>query len=170
MFDSKKLFFVSVRMNQGWLVAMTMTKVPSKHPYANGETIWESVAASIVPRFLWPDKPEAGGKYNLRRFWGYNLRGYSMNIGPVGEAYGNFGITGGIVYMFFYGLFFNVVFSFILKLSKKRPTLILWLPFLFFYAISTETDLVTTMNSLVKASMFAWFVYWAFKVFFRTEL
>ena len=98
-------------MNQGWLVAMTMKKVPDKFDFAYGETIWQSVAAAIVPRFIWPDKPEAGGKANLKRFWGYNLVGFSMNIGPFGEGYANFDKIGGIIYMFFYGLFFNFLLS-----------------------------------------------------------
>ncbi len=149
-------------MNQGWLIGMTMKKVPSKFDFAYGETIATSVAAAIVPRFLWPDKPEAGGKGNLKRFWGYDLRGYSMNIGPFGEAYANFDKTGGVIYMFFYGLFFNLVLSLILKFSEKRPTIVLWVPFLFYYAIGVETDLLATMGSLVKGLIFTWIV---FKIF-----
>jgi len=57
-----KLFFVAVRMNQGWLVATTMHRVPAKFEFAYGETIWKSLAAAIVPRFLWPDKPEREGR------------------------------------------------------------------------------------------------------------
>ena len=106
LLEENSMFKTSVRMNQGWVVAMTMKQVPSRYPFAYGETIGESVGAAIVPRFLWPDKPEAGGRANLKRFWGFNLVGYSMNIGPLGEAYGNFGVVGGIFYMFFYGLFF----------------------------------------------------------------
>ncbi|MBS1975669.1 MAG: hypothetical protein JST13_15080, partial [Bacteroidetes bacterium] len=107
LLDPNKQFFVAVRFNQGWLAAYTMKMVPERYPFANGETIWQSVLASFVPRFLWPDKPESGGKANLKRFWGYDIKGYSMNIGPSGEAYANFGVMGGIIYMFFYGLFFN---------------------------------------------------------------
>src|SRR6185437_7936000 len=147
LFDNpNKLFFVAVRANQGWLVARTMNHVPSDYPFANGETIWESVAASFVPRVLWPDKPEAGGKANLKRFWGFDINGFSMNIGPIGEAYASFGERGAIVYMFFYGLFFNFMLTVILRLAEKTPTLILWLPYLFMYSITVEADLLITMN------------------------
>jgi len=168
--EPKQLFGIAVRLNQGWLVAGTMYNVPEHYTFAYGETIWQSVAAAIVPRFLWPDKPESGGKANLKRFWGYNLVGYSMNIGPLGEAYGNFDVTGGIIYMFFYGLFFNLLLSGIIKYAEKRPTLILWLPFLFFYTITMETDLLTTMGSLIKALMFTWIVFWLFRKLFRIDL
>ena len=168
--DPNKLFFISVRMNQGWLVAMTMDRVPRKFPFAYGETIWTSAAASVVPRILWPDKPKVGGTYNLKRFWGYDIRGYSMNIGALGEAYGNFGVMGGITFMFFYGLFFNLILSVILKMAEKRPTLLLWLPFLFFYAIGVETDLLTTMGSLIKGLIFTWLIFKVFQTGFRIEL
>jgi hypothetical protein len=170
IFEPNQIFGISVRMNQGWLVAKTMYNVPAKHDFGNGETIWQSIAAAIVPRFLWPDKPESGGKMNLKRYWGYNLSGYSMNIGTLGEGYANFNVGGGIIYMFFYGLFFNFIVSYILKLSEKRPTIVLWIPFLFFYAIGVETDLLTTMGSLVKGVLFTWIVFRAFKIAFRIDL
>jgi hypothetical protein len=170
LFDPNKLFFVAVRANQGWLVALTMYTVPRKFQFANGETIWQSVAAAIVPRFLWPDKPEAGGKANLKRFWGVTISGFSMNIGPMGEAYANFGTFGGVIYMFFYGLFFNVMLTIILKKAERRPTLVLWIPFLFFYAIGVETDLLTTMGSLIKGAMFTVIIFWVFRSRFNIEL
>jgi hypothetical protein len=170
MISTDQLFLTSVRMNQGWLISVTMKKVPSKFDFANGETIATSVAAAIVPRFIWPDKPEAGGKANLKRFWGYDLVGYSMNIGPFGEAYANFDRTGGIIYMFFYGLFFNLVFSLLMKYSEKRPTIVLWIPFLFYFAVGVETDLLSTMGALIKGLIFTWVVYKIFRVAFRMDL
>ena len=124
----------------------------------------------ICAAFSLADKPEAGGKANLKRFWGYNIKGYSMNIGPEGEAYANFGVNGGIIYMFFYGVFFNLLLSIILKLAEKRPTIILWLPFLFLYVISVETDLLTTMNAIIKTSLFTLIVFRLFKSLFRIDL
>lgn len=168
--NPNKLFFVAVRANQGWLIARTINHVPSDYPFANGETIWQSVAAAFVPRLLWPDKPEAGGKANLKRFWGINISGFSMNIGPIGEAYANFGTTGGVIYMFFYGLFFSVMMSVILKRAEKRPSLVLWIPFLFFYAIGVETDLLTTMGSLIKGVIFTYIVFWIFRTRFNIKL
>jgi hypothetical protein len=170
LLDANNLFFTSVRMNQGWLVAVTMKMVPERYPFGDIENVGANVASTIVPRFVWPNKPEAGGKENLKRFWGFKLRGYSMNLGPLGEAYANFNITGGIFYMFLYGLFFNFVLSYLLKFSEKRPTIVLWLPFLMFYAISVETDLVTTMGSLMKGIFFTWLVFKAYRIGFRIDL
>jgi len=170
LLEPDKLFYGAVRMNQGWLVGMTMKRVPERFDFAYGETIAQSVAAAIVPRFLWPDKPEAGGRANLKRFWGMDLVGYSMNIGPLGEAYANFDKVGGVIYMFCYGLFFNLMLTLILKNATKRPTIVLWLPFLFFYTINMETDLLTTMGALVKGLIFTWLVFKVFQFTFRIDL
>ncbi len=170
LLDPDNMFFTATRMNQGWLVAVTMKRVPSRFPFGYGETIWKSVASSLIPRFMWPEKPQAGGKENLRRFWGFNISGYSMNIGTLGEAYANFNKAGGVVYMFLYGLFFNFFLTSILKFAEKRPTVVLWLPFLFFYSISVETDLFTTMGALVKAMIFTWIIFQIYKIAFDIEL
>lgn len=170
MFEKKKLFNTAVRMNQGWLIAVTMDRVPRRFDYAYGETIGISVAAAFIPRILWPDKPEAGGRYNLKRFWGYDLVGYSTNIGPIGEAYANFGRTGGIIFMFFYGLFFNGLLTYLLKWSERRPSILCWIPFLFFYAVVVETDILTTVGSLVTGMMFMIVFTWLFKAVFHIKL
>lgn len=170
LMNPDNMFFTAVRMNQGLLVATTMKRVPARFPFGYGETIWQSVASSFIPRFMWPDKPKAGGKENLLRFWGYVIVGYSMNIGTLGEAYANFDKAGGVVYMFFYGLFFNFFLSSILKFAEKRPTIILWLPFLFFYSISVETDLYTTMGALIKAIIFTWFIFKFYEIALHIEL
>ena len=164
------MFYSAVRMNQGWLVATTMYKVPQSYPFAYGETIWTSIAGAIAPRFLWPDKPETGGKANLKRFWGFDLIGFSTNIGILGEAYANFDRVGGIIYMFFYGLFFNFMLWVILKKSERTPTLALWIPFLFFNAIAVETDLLSTMGALIKAAIITWLVYLLFRKIFHINL
>ncbi len=147
-----------------------MDRVPKNFSFANGQTILTSVAASIVPRFLWPDKPETGGRDNIKRFWGIDLGSVSMNLGPIGEAYANFDRTGGIIYMFFYGLFLNFILSMILKLADRRPTLVLWLPVLFLYAVVVEGDLLMVMNWLLKGTLFVWIVFKIFRNFFRIEL
>lgn len=170
MFDQKGMFVTAVRMNQGLLVATTMKKVPANYPFGNGEPLLQAVAASVVPRFVWPDKPEAGGKANLKRFWGFDLVGFSTNIGTLGEAYANFDRTGGWVYLFFYGLFFNLILSTLLKIAARRPTLVLWIPFLFFEAINVETDLLTTMGVLVKGVIFIYIVFQVFHYIFRMDL
>lgn len=168
--DENTLFRLSTRFNQGFLISEAMYKVPRQFPYANGETIWQSIAGIIVPRFLWPDKPKAGGEANLERFLGIKNLRVSMNIGSIGEGYCNFGPNGGVIFMFLYGLVFNLIFTSIIKAANNRPTLILWLPILFFYAVVVETDMFTTLNSLLKTAIFVGLVFMFFSRVLKTEL
>lgn len=169
-FDWNLMFPTVNRFNQGMIVGKVMVYIPKMAPYAEGETIFTSLAASFVPRILWPDKPMAGGHFNMERFTGFIIEGYSMNVSPMGEAYGNFGVQGGIFFMFFYGLFFSVVIFLLLNVIRKKPTLILWFPVLFLNSIQIETDILMCVNSLLKNLIFIWFCYWAADRFLRLKL
>ena len=168
--DQKVLFGMYGRFNQGQIISNVLYSVPNRYPYANGETIVTSLAASIVPRFLWPNKPEAGGAYNFKRFLGITLKGWSANLSPFGEAWGNFGKTGGIIFMFFFGLLFNLFLQTLLKLAFRYPSIILWFPYLFFYAVSIENDVLTMVNSFSKAALFTYFTYKVFPKIFKLKL
>lgn len=168
--DQRMLFGMYSRFNQGQIISNVLYSVPARFPYAEGETIATSLAASIIPRVIWPDKPEAGGAYNFKRFLGITLRGWSANLSPFGEAWGNFGKTGGIIFMFFFGLLFNYFFYVLLKIAVKYPSLILWFPYLFFYAVSIENDVLTMVNSFSKAAIFTYLVYRTFPKIFKLRI
>lgn len=168
--DEKVMFALYVRLNQGNIISRVINAVPARYPYANGETIALSVAATLVPRFLWPDKPSTGGAAGFERFLGFKLKGYSMGLSPFGEAYGNFGKTGGIIFMFFFGLLYNFLFSHVMKLAVKIPSLVFWFPFLFLYAVNIETDIVSMLNSFTKAALFTYFLYKVFPVIVKIRL
>lgn len=171
IFNKRDMFFLNRRLNQGFLISMAMNYVPRVEPYANGETIWLSLAAVLVPRFLWADKPESGGHMNLARFVGIKRKlSYSMNIGPYGEGYGNFGPTGGAVFIFIYGILIAFFLDRALHVSRKYPSLVIFIPLLFYYALTVETDILTTINSLVKTVLFILFIYWAAKKFFKVDV
>ena len=142
------------RINQGWIVARIMRYTPYHEPFANGETILSGIEASLIPRFLNPSKAKAGGRDNFERFTGKKISdNTSMGLSPLGEAYANFGINGGIFFMFALGLFYNFYMFIVLRLTKKHPSLILWLPLLFLQVVKAETDFVVVLNHLVKASI-----------------
>lgn len=169
-FDLTMMFPTVNRFNQGMIVGKVMDHVPKREPFAEGETIFKSLAATFVPRILWPDKPEAGGYQNMLRFTGFKIEGYSMNISPMGEAYGNYGVEGGIFFMFCYGLFFALLIVLLMNYVRKKPTLILWFPVLFLNSIQIETDILMCLNSLIKNIVFVSFCYWAADRFLRLKL
>jgi len=134
LLDPNKVFFAAVRMNRaGWWL-LPLKYVPGKNSRMPMEKqSGAPVAAAIVPRFLWPDKPKVGGAENLKRFWGINISGYSMNTRPGGWSYGNFGRTRRGLYVLSTGCSSHH-FVCDLKLAEKRPTLCFGSLFCFFYA------------------------------------
>lgn len=157
---NKAFFTTYVRTNQGFNVALVMRRIPKFQPHDGGVNLLRALASSVVPRFLWPDKPEAGGKFNMKYYANINLRGWSTNIGPLGEAYGSFGVTGGIIYMFFLGAFIRWAYKKVLVVSNNIPLLICWIPVLFYQiTYSGETDTLQILNSLFKSALFIWIIY-----------
>lgn len=155
------------RLNQGYHVAMAIRHTPASEPYAYGETIRRALLGSLVPRALWPDKPVAGGYYMYERFAGQKLN-YSANLGPLGEAYANFGMGGAIATMFIYGFLLAAAFAWLGRLALWRwPALLLWLPFLFSALLTMETDFATVLNHLVKGAFFSVAVFWIVFKFLR---
>jgi len=159
------------RFNQGYLTASAVEYTPAIEPYAEGETILIATLGAFVPRLLWPNKPEAGGKANIDRFTNLQIsEGTSMNIGQLGDAYVNFGKTGGAIFMFFYALFSKMLFNGQLLICRNRPTYIFWLPFLFSTVIMVETDVLLVFNHIIKGLIFIWLVIKGFELFTGKEL
>jgi hypothetical protein len=143
---------VMQRLDQGMLVHWSMKYVPAVEPYAGGETIFQAFLASLVPRLLWPDKPEAGGREKMKRFTGRTLsRGVSMNIGIFGEAYVNFSVLGGIVFLFFWGIAVSYIFHLFSSYALQNPAILLWIPLFWSRGINAiGTDFVSSFNTLFK--------------------
>jgi hypothetical protein len=160
VFDQKTFFPLYTRMNQGYNTALVMRRIPAIQDFDNGNSLYLTVASSLLPRVIWQDKLESGGVYNMKHFTGWVIKGWSTNIGPVGEAYGNFGVTGGIIYMFFFGLFIRFAYYKVLTVSFRYPLLLFWIPVFFFeLSYSMENDTLQALNSLIKASIFVWVVF-----------
>ena len=153
----------NVRLNQGWIISAVMYHIPDYGPFLEGETIENALFASALPRFLNPNKAVAGGQENFRRFTGLELSdGTSMGISIIGEAYGNYGIIGGILFMGVWGFFLSKVWSRLLKIVLKNIVFVAFLPLVFLQVIKAETELVVVLNhlfkSLIVVLMFFWYV------------
>ncbi len=159
------------RTNQGSLTGMAIRYTPEYEPFAKGETIFLATLASFIPRAIWPDKPEIGGKENMRRFTGFEVsEGTSMDIGQLGDAYVNFGAGGGAVFLFFYGFLFCFIYSKMLGMASIRPTIILWIPLFFVGVVHADTSVLACMGHIIKVSIFSFIFFWGYKKFFGAEL
>jgi hypothetical protein len=99
------LMRVEERLNQDALVGAAVAYLASRpHEFAHGATFVQALAA-LVPRAIWPNKPEVGGSGDLvTTYTGIRFaEGTSVGIGQVMEAYVNFGRDGVIVLFFVIG-------------------------------------------------------------------
>jgi len=151
----------NIRLNQGWIISAIIKNIPKYEPYAGGSTITDAISASLLPRFLVPNKKIAGGQDNFRRYTGLQLgEGTSMGISIVGEGYANYGKYGGILFMLLWGVFIGWVWEKLGVLTKIYPTLFIWTPILFLQVVKAETELVVVLNHLIKASILVFGLLW----------
>lgn len=160
MISPKFMWPIYYRANQGFYVAMVQKYIPRVKRHDNGQKLLVVFASAFVPRFLWPDKPMAGGLENMKYYTGFILRGYTMNVGPLGEGYGSFGVTGGILFVMFLGFLIRLVYRQVFVISKKLPLIIFWLPVIFYeVTYAGENDSLQIINSLVKSTLFIYVIY-----------
>lgn len=145
---------VNLRFNQGWIVSDVMQNIDKK---GTNEGAWftKEFIGILLPRFLYPNKPQVGDHDKFEEFTGWRIsRGISMNVGVVGDGYGNFGRYGGIVFCTIYGMFLGFSVNLIYKVSSKRSAvLFLWIPVIFFYIMRAGNDFYIIANWIVKAGV-----------------
>ena len=145
---------VNNRLNQGWIISRTMSNIPKNKSYLFGESIVKSIEASVLPRLLAPNK--AGGECAIELFQevtGLKLnKNTSMGLSVVGEFYANYGVFGGIIAMFIYGLTLAMVIKFVcLRGGGGSPLIFCWFVMFFFQTVKAENNFITVFNHLVKA-------------------
>ena len=162
--------FIS-RLNQGMILTKVLNHVPLREPFANGETIKSDLYASIVPRFLDPSKTIAGGKAGAEKFTRFTgkqlVRGTRMTIGVVGDAYVNFGIVGGALFMLCFGLLLNFGINIMIRFTGSYPSLLLWIPFVFALSMRAGNEFVAILNYITKSAFLVFLVFWFFNKYFK---
>ena len=154
------------RYNQGWIIDRVMQYIPEHSPYAEGETLKEALIATLLPRFIMPEKVIAGGKANMEKYAGLQLtEGTSMNLGYGGEMYANFGFWGGILGSGMYIFSFALLFRWIANRAFVSPLWWCVMPYVGFPAMKTEDGIVEVVNWTFKGGLVMIAVYCAFPAF-----
>lgn len=171
LFNYKSLAASNVRINQGFIITYIMKNVPAKEPYAEGKELYQILEAAIMPRILAPDKLNAGDRSIFIKYSGFKIaKGTSMGLSSIGDAYINFGITGGCIFMFLLGLLYNEVLKGFLRYSKNFPVLLLFTPLVFYYPIRPDCELQTILGHLVKSCFLVFVVFLVWKKYFKISL
>ena len=122
------------------LFAYVVETTPATVPYWGGET-YTFLFASVIPRFLWPEKPEAGFGNEFGRRYGFlNSPDYdtTINVPWLTEFYMNFGAAGVIAGMALVGVGFRFLTQKLSNPSASPAEYVLGLSLVFqlFYAES----------------------------------
>ena len=163
LFNLPTLAKSSVRINQGFIITNIMKKVPDRVPFSNGSQLKLILEAAFLPRILAPDKLAAGDQEIFTKYSGIQLsRGTTMALSSVGDAYLNFGILGGSIFMFLLGLLYNVVLKVFYKYSINLPILLLFTTIVFYFPIRPDSEFQTNLGHLVKSCflIFIIFTFW----------
>jgi hypothetical protein len=162
---------LNVRLNQGWIISAIMDHVPRNLEFSGGETVKDAIVASIVPRFLNPDKKEAGGQENFKKYTGLPLSDdASMGLSIIGEFYANFGVTVGIFFMGLWGLLLAVIWRKLIKNTYDIPLLIFFLPLIYLQVVKAETELVVVLNHLIKSIIAVALFFWLTKKYLKWQI
>ena len=152
--EAMKISFLS-RVNQGFIVGHVMSHCESQNIRMNGKKTIESVSASLLPRFIWPDKPKAGGQENIKKYTPLVLSGStSMNISYFGDFFVDFGPTTGVFALFLFGVILSYCIRLIFSLCNRSVVFLIGLPVILIGILQVETDLMMVLNHLIKSLTF----------------
>jgi len=159
IFNFRNIASSNTRINQGFIITNIMQTVPDVEPFANGSEMYKILEAAILPRILAPDKLRAGDREIFRKYSGIGIQaGTSMALSSIGDAYVNWGIFGGVIFMFVLGFVFSEVLNYFHKYSMDYPILILFVPLVFYYPIRPDCELQTSLGHLIKSCVLIYFM------------
>jgi len=164
LFNLNDLAQSNVRINQGFIITNIMYNVPSVEPFQNGAEMYKILEAAIMPRILAPNKLNAGDRTIFAKYTRIALApGTSMGLSSLGDAYINWGILGGCIFMFFLGVFYSEILNAFQKYSIQYPALILFTALVFYYPIRPDCELQTILGHVVKSLFFIWVIFQVWK-------
>ncbi|HVZ96958.1 MAG TPA: hypothetical protein VG847_08795 [Chitinophagaceae bacterium] len=167
LFNLNDLAQSNVRINQGFIITNIMHNVPEVVPFQNGAEMYKILEAAILPRILAPNKLNAGDQKIFMKYSGIGLApGTSMGLSSLGDAYINWGVLGGCIFMFFLGLFYCVILNTFQKYSADYPALILFTALVFYYPIRPDCELQTILGHVFKSLFFIWVIFQTWKYTF----
>jgi hypothetical protein len=128
--EARSNFFARMD-NQFYIQNQLMIRIPNEVPHYRGKRIL-GVVENFLPRVLYPSKPVLLDRKEFTYLTGHPLQsGTSMGYGPSGEFYIDYGRSGMIIGMFFYGLIFGGAWRFFHKRSDENPAWWPWFCYLF---------------------------------------
>jgi hypothetical protein len=142
------------RANQAWIFASTIDRMDRYGDFQGMNNVNLYLEAALLPRFLAPNKIKSGGESGrniFNQFSGHELHeGTSMGLGIFADGYIAFGKSGVLIFGFFLGLMFSLVFKLIEGWTNISAFYVFFLLPILNYAVRPDCELQTTINHMVK--------------------
>ncbi|MBW7892474.1 MAG: hypothetical protein H3C48_15905, partial [Chitinophagaceae bacterium] len=150
------------RLNQGFIVSYVMKKDVVRTTQKMNHYFSTELLGILLPRFIYSDKVTVGDNKKFRFLTGIPLAtSVSMNVGILGDGFGNFGYTGGILFCFGFGIFLNLAIGYCFSLSFRIKTILFWIPLILFYVMRAGNEFYIITNWTIKVA-FVVIVYYFF--------
>lgn len=164
---SRGLDGLARRMAYVDFLAYTIQFVPGTRPHANGEVWFGALRHILVPRIVWPDKPELQPDTEFtREYTGLSLlstRTTSISIGFVGDAYIDFGEPGMYGLLFVLGLALGRLYRLLLRLRRGFVVVRFGLVVATFLSLANfETSAAKLLGGLLSPWLIAFVGSWLF--------
>ncbi len=141
----------NVRVNQGWIVSDVIEHTSRSRFIHDGKYLRDETIGILLPRLLYPSKPIVGSHEKFDKFVGWHLdKGTAMNLGLMGDAYGNLGSKKGIVFIFGFGLLIGFGHRKYQNALVTFPDLLCWAPLFYNYLIRAGNEYYIITNWYVK--------------------
>jgi hypothetical protein len=114
------------RSNQAWIFASTVDNMDRNKNFQGLTIVYKYLEASLLPRFLAPDKLKSGDKEIFNAFSGHTISaGTSMGLGIFADGYIAYGKVGVYLFGFALGLIFALTFKIVEGWTKVSPFYVL---------------------------------------------
>lgn len=152
------------RVNQAWIFASTVENMKRTQDFQSFSLLLQYIEAALLPRFLAPNKLNAGSRDIFNKFsGGFIDAGTSMALGIFADGYVSFGRFGVYSFAFGFGLVFSLVFYIVNKWSKVSPFFLFFLFPILHYAIRADCETQTVLGHIVKGL----FLYGLFFIYYK---
>ncbi len=159
------------RSNQAWIFASTVENMDRNKNFQGLTIVYKYLEASLLPRFLAPDKIKSGEKEIFNTFSGHTISsGTSMGLGIFADGYIAYGSVGVYIFGFILGLIFALTFKLVESWTKISPFYVLFIFPLLNYAARPDCELQTTINHLTKGILLYGLLVWYTRNKFRWNL
>lgn len=145
-------------------VAYIHSMTPSEIPYQYGRT-YSYFAVALIPRALWPGKPQAGSangffaiSYGLLTEEGAKTTTFGMSL--LGEAFINFGWLGVILVMFVQGLAISVLERIFGSLKSGAGGQAVFIAFFVFFLNGIGSSAEILFGNIVQNLVFGYLLLW----------